>query len=128
MTAARLPTSASAEQDWELLDIQELSHNPTLFREALALLSEEIARGPATRDFLPIHPETFRRSLRMQRAGIVAVKGGSVQGFLAASADDAMPTALRLNLLNVTMRQRRQVSPPPCWVPCSRSTTVLRDW
>ena len=102
--AAPAPTGAG----WEFTSIEELWRDPVLFETALELLTEATADDPSGRAFLPIHPDTLRRGLRMQRDGVLAIIDGTLHGLLTSSADDVVPGAQRLNLVLVRKGRRRQ--------------------
>lgn len=100
------PTSPG--EGWEFTGIEGLSRDPVLFEAALELLTEATADNLSERAFLPIHPETLRRWLRMQRDGVVAVVDGTLQGLLTSSADDVVPDGIRLNMVGVRKNRRRK--------------------
>lgn len=93
---------------WKYTRIDALWRDPVLFEAALELLAEATADNPSARAFLPIHPDTLRRWLRMQRDGVLAIIDGTLHGLLASSADDVVPGALRLNLVLVREGRRRE--------------------
>ena len=105
---AALAAPKPSRDEWVFTDIAAVSRDPALFDAVLNLLTEAIADEPSERAFLPIHPDALRRSLRAQRAGMVAMSGGRLQGLIAASADDVVPDALRLNLVLVREDRRRE--------------------
>jgi hypothetical protein len=93
---------------WEFMRIDDLWRDPELFEAALELLTEAAADNPSERAFLPIHPDTLRRGLRMQRDGVLAIVDGALHGLVTSSADDVVPGALRLNLVLVRKGRRRE--------------------
>jgi RNA polymerase sigma factor (sigma-70 family) len=105
---AALAAPKPSRDEWAFTDIAAVSRDPALFDAVLNLLTDAIADEPSERAFLPIHPDALRRSLRAQRAGMVAMSGGRLQGLIAASADDVVPDALRLNLVLVREDRRRE--------------------
>jgi RNA polymerase sigma factor (sigma-70 family) len=107
-TATRRAAGASARSDLEFRSLGEAAEDPALFDGALELVTSAIADDPAARPFLPIHPDTLRRSLRAQRDGIIAIAAGTIHGLIGASADEAVPEGCRLNLLVVARPRRRQ--------------------
>ncbi len=100
--------AAPAPPGWEFTSIEELWRDPVLFEAALELLAEAAADDPSERAFLPIHPDTLRRGLRMQPHGVLAIVDGTLHGVLSSSADDVVPGALRLNLVLVRKSRRRE--------------------
>jgi hypothetical protein len=90
------------------MSAEALARDRTLFDAALNLLTEAIADDPSERVFLPMHPDTLRRSFGVQRDGIVAIAGGQLQGLINASNDNDVPNALRINMVLVDKNRRRQ--------------------
>jgi RNA polymerase sigma factor (sigma-70 family) len=104
---AELAALAPSRNGASFTDLAALAHDPGLFDALLALLTEAMAEEPARRPLLPIHPDTLRRGLRLQSDGVLAFTGGRLDGVMVASADDVVPNALRVNLVLVARRRRR---------------------
>jgi RNA polymerase sigma factor (sigma-70 family) len=88
--------------------IHDVWRDPVLFEAVLELVTEASADDRSERMFLPIHPDTLRRGLRMQGQGVLAIIDGTLQGLITSSTDDVMPNALRLNLVLVRKHRRRE--------------------
>jgi RNA polymerase sigma factor (sigma-70 family) len=93
---------------WTFTGIGALPGDAALFDAVLNLVTDAIAEDPQQRAFLPLHPDALRRSLRMQRDGVLAIAGGRLQGLITASVDEVVRDALRLNLVLVSKDQRRR--------------------
>jgi RNA polymerase sigma factor (sigma-70 family) len=93
---------------WEFTTVDELSRDLQRFEAALELLTDAAGDHPSAATALPIHPDTLRRALRMQRDGVLAIIDGTLHGLLTASTDDVVPGALRLNLVAVRKCRRRE--------------------
>lgn len=106
--SAALAAQQTSRSDWTFMGLDALARDSALFDAVLHLLTEAIAEDPSERIFLPIHPDALRRSLRVQRDGVMAVADGRLHGLIAVSADDVVPDALRLNMVLVRSDQRRQ--------------------
>jgi N-acetylglutamate synthase-like GNAT family acetyltransferase len=103
---AALASPTSPDDDWAFPDLAALSRDPALLDSVVALLTEAIADEPSERALLPIHPAALGRSLRVQRDGVLAISGGQLHGLITVSADDAVPGALRVNMI-VVRKDRR---------------------
>jgi GNAT superfamily N-acetyltransferase len=93
---------------WTFHGLDVLARDSRLFDAVLGLLTDAIAEDPWERAFLPIHPDTLRRSLRAQRDGVIATFNGRPDGLIAASDDDVVTAALRINAMLVRPDQRRR--------------------
>jgi RNA polymerase sigma-70 factor (ECF subfamily) len=108
MASAALAVPQTAHGQWTFHGLDALAGDPGLFDDVLSLLTDAIAEDPPERAFFPIHPDALRRALRVQRDGVIAVSEGRPDGLIAASADDVVTGALRLNMLLVSPGRRRQ--------------------
>ncbi|HET9263678.1 MAG TPA: sigma-70 family RNA polymerase sigma factor [Vicinamibacterales bacterium] len=104
-TCAALP---AVNPDWEFRSFEMLGEDSALFDQALRLVASAVEDDPAARAFLPIHPDTFRRALRAQACGVIALSGGIVRGLIGGSADDTVSNGCRIALLTVARHSRRQ--------------------
>jgi RNA polymerase sigma factor (sigma-70 family) len=104
-TCAALP---AANPDWEFRSFETLGEDPALFDQALHLVASAAEDDPEARAFLPIHPDAFRRMLRAQACGIIAMRRGAVRGLIGGSADDTASNGCRIGLLTVARHSRRQ--------------------
>jgi GNAT superfamily N-acetyltransferase len=91
-----------------LMNADRLLREPALFEVALELLTEAAADNESERPFLPIHPDTLRRGLQMQRGGVLAMIDGTLQGLLAWAPDGAVAGGMRINYLVVRKSCRGQ--------------------
>jgi GNAT superfamily N-acetyltransferase len=105
---AALAAQQTSRGHWTFLGLDAIVRDPGLFDGVLSLLTDAIADDPSERIFLPIHPDALRRGLRVQRDGVIAMARGRPDGLIAASADDLVAGALRLNMVLVRKEQRRQ--------------------
>jgi GNAT superfamily N-acetyltransferase len=109
IAAAALAAKQTARgPSWTFRGLDALAHDSALFDALLRLLTDTLAEDPVERVFLPIHPDSLRRSLRAQRDGVIALADGRLNGLIAASTHDVVPDALRLNMILVRPDQRRQ--------------------
>lgn len=106
--SAAVAAPQTAHGQWTFHGLDALADVPALFDGVLHLLTNAIADDPCQRPFLPIHPDALRRALRAQRDGVIAVSDDRVDGLIAASPDDVVAGALRLNMLLVRPCRRRQ--------------------
>jgi RNA polymerase sigma factor (sigma-70 family) len=106
--AGRLVAGATRPPAAELRDFALLLEDPALFESTRALMTEVVADDPASRPFLPIHPDTLRRLVRAQRHGVLAISGGAVAGVVAGSMDDIVTQGCRLNIVAVRKDWRRK--------------------
>jgi RNA polymerase sigma-70 factor (ECF subfamily) len=102
--AAAAPADPPPGVTFAPLDV--LTTDAALFDAAVALITEEALQDPIKRAFLPFPPEALRRGLRLQRDGVIALSADGLIGMLAASADDLIPDAARLNMLLVRRTER----------------------
>jgi RNA polymerase sigma factor (sigma-70 family) len=84
----------------------EALDDPLVFDQALHVVASAVEEDPAARVVLPIHPDTFRRLLRPQTSGIIAIARGTIRGLIAGAADDVMPNGCRIGLLAVAREFR----------------------
>jgi RNA polymerase sigma factor (sigma-70 family) len=97
-----------ANPDWKFRSLATVINEPGLFDQALELATSALEEDAAARSFLPIHPDAFRRVLRAQTDGVIAVTAGKVRGMIGGSADDTVANGCRIELLAVERHARRQ--------------------
>jgi RNA polymerase sigma factor (sigma-70 family) len=97
----------AAKPDGDFRSLEALGE-AALFDQALRLVARAVEDDPASRAFLPLHPDTFRRVLRAQACGVVAVSGGTIRGLIGGSVDAAAANGCRIGLLAVAHIFRRQ--------------------
>jgi RNA polymerase sigma factor (sigma-70 family) len=106
--SARLALTAPMEGRGEFHTLDVLATQARFFDALLDLVTEEIAGNPLERACLPVHPEALRRTLRVQRHGVVSIADGVLEGVLAGSIDQAVPAAVTINIILVRKSRRRR--------------------